>query len=67
MNSPSPTLNSSRATQMRDAYNRVQKAYQDALAAATCESEAASIKKNMELAVVGMRDKLGALEESAAQ
>jgi hypothetical protein len=52
---------------MREAYNRVQQAYQDAIAAATCEKEAVGVKKNFELAVVGMRDKLGALEESAAQ
>ena len=51
--------------ELRAAYARVVEAYDDALTSASDGSQAVSVKKSFELAVVGLRDKLSALEAEA--
>ena len=51
--------------ELRDACTQVEDAYAEALAAGS-ENEQAAIKKNFELAVVGLRDKMRALEDEIA-
>lgn len=50
--------------EVREAYQTVLKAYESALAALPAD-EQTGLKKNFELAVVGLRDKLQALEKEA--
>lgn len=49
--------------EMRTAYADIRTAYETAIASLPDETEQTKLKKNFELAVVGMRDKLSALEE----
>ena len=51
--------------ELRAAYARVVEAYDDAVTSASDGSQAVSVKKSFELAVVGLRDKLSALEAGA--